>query len=227
MKKKSLNLSEARNSYLMPYIAVMTILCIFFMIQYSNYSREIAEKEADKKRNMAQDVREDLKELENVEVEVIEDGIKVTLPSSLMFDKSVAGIKPAVLSTLKNLSESIKKLNEEYLVVVDGHTDDEPVFYGGDFSSNWELSLYRSMSVIDFFVREGNNPDLFAAAGHGEFSPVFPNDTPSHKAANRRVEIFIRKKSKAQKTLKELLPAGLKPEKTAETEKNEPDKILM
>jgi len=152
------------------------------------------EQNATKNRNMAKDVQEDLKDIEGVKVETLENGIKVTLPSSLMFDKSLAKIKPNVVSTLKNLSERIKKLNEEYFVVVDGHTDDEPVFYGGDFSSNWELSLYRAMSVIEYFISDGNDEKLFVAEGHGEFHPLFPNDTPEHKAANRRVEIYIRKK---------------------------------
>ena len=36
-----------------------------------------------------------------------------------------------------------------------------------------------------------------AAAGHGEFKPLFANDTPEHQAENRRVEIIIRRKTTA------------------------------
>jgi len=207
MKKKKLDFSEAMNAYLMPYIGVMTILCIFFLIQYADYSERLKKKNAQRTEILAQEVKEDLKDLQDAKVETVEDGIKVTLPSSVVFDLSIARLKDAALPTLGNLAASIKNLDERYVVVVDGHTDDEPVFYGGDFSSNWELSLYRAISVIDFLVKEGNNPELFAAAGHGQFSPLYPNDTPEHKAANRRVEILIRRRTAPSAPLAEVVSA--------------------
>ncbi|OGR62009.1 MAG: hypothetical protein A2X30_01075 [Elusimicrobia bacterium GWB2_63_16] len=207
MKKKKLDFSEAMNAYLMPYIGVMTILCIFFLIQYADYSERLKKKNAERTEILAQEVKEDLKDLQDAKVETVEDGIKVTLPSSVVFDLSIARLKDAALPTLGNLAASIKNLDERYVVVVDGHTDDEPVFYGGDFSSNWELSLYRAISVIDFLVKEGNNPELFAAAGHGQYSPLYPNDTPEHKAANRRVEILIRRRTAPSAPLAEVVSA--------------------
>lgn len=205
MTKKKLDLSAAQKNYLMPYIGVMTILCIFFVYQYGQYSKEIENRTAEKNRNLARIVAEDLKTIENVKIETVANGIKVTLPSSIMFDLSVAKIKESVIPVLKELSDSIKSLNNEYLVTVEGHTDNAPVFYGGDFSSNWELSLYRAISVIDFFIQEGNSPELFAAAGYGEFRPIYPNDTPEHQALNRRVEITIRKRNIVSAPLKNLV----------------------
>jgi len=207
VKKKKLDFSEAMNAYLLPYIGVMTILCIFFLIQYADYSERLRKKNAQRTEILAQEVKEDLKDLQDAKVETVEDGIKVTLPSSVVFDLSIARLKDAALPTLANLAASIKNLDERYVVVVDGHTDDEPVFYGGDFSSNWELSLYRAISVIDFLVKEGNNPELFAAAGHGQYSPLHPNDTPEHKAANRRVEILIRRRTAPAAPLAEVVSA--------------------
>lgn len=207
MKKKKLDFSEAMTAYLMPYIGVMTILCIFFLIEYADYSERLRKKNAARVEVLAQEVKEDLKDLQDAKVETVEDGIKVTLPSSVVFDLSIAKLKDAALPTLGNLAASIKNLDERYVVVVDGHTDDEPVFYGGDFSSNWELSLYRAISVIDFLVKEGNNPELFAAAGHGQYSPLYPNDTPEHKAANRRVEILIRRRTAPSAPLAEVVSA--------------------
>ncbi|MDT8286884.1 MAG: OmpA family protein [Elusimicrobiales bacterium] len=208
MKKKKLDYSHARNAYLLPYIGVMTILCIFFMIQYADYSEKLREKNSKRTEILAQEVKETLRDLQDATVEVMEDGIKVTLPSSVVFDLSIAKLKASAVPILENLAASIKGLDERYLVVVDGHTDDEPVFYGGDFSSNWELSLYRAISVIDFLVGEGNNPELFAAAGHGQFSPLHPNDTPEHKAANRRVEILIRRRTVPAAPLAEVAGTG-------------------
>jgi len=211
MKKKAIDMSAAMSAYLLPYIGVMTILCIFFLIEYADYSERLKKKNAERNETIAQTVKEDLKEMEDVKVEVMEDGIKVTLPSSVVFDLSVAKLKDTALPTLQKFAASIKNLDRRYLITVDGNTDNAPVFYGGDFSSNWELSLYRAISVIDFLVKEGNPPELFAAAGHGEFSPLGPNDTGERQAANRRVEIFIRKKSSAAAPLAEVIAA----EKTA------------
>lgn len=212
--KKKVDLSAAQSAYLLPYIGVMTILCIFFMIQYADYSEKLKKKNAQRIEILAQEVREDLKEMEDVKVEPIEDGIKVTLPSSVVFDLSLAKLKLSALPTLTKFAASIRSLNEKYLVVVDGHTDNAPVFYGGDFSSNWELSLYRAISVIDFLVAQGNNPELFAAAGHGEFTPLYPNDTPEHQAANRRVEIVIRRRTAPSAPLAEVV-AAQRPEQQA------------
>ncbi|MDD2804050.1 MAG: OmpA family protein [Elusimicrobiales bacterium] len=225
MKKKKLDFSAAMTAYLMPYIGVMTILCIFFLIQYADYSERLKKKNAERNENIALKVKEDLKDMENVKVEVMEDGIKVTLPSSVVFDLSVARLKDAALPTLSNFAESIKKLDALYLVSVEGHTDNAPVFYGGDFSSNWELSLYRAISVIDFLVQQGNDPGRFAAAGHGEFKPLFPNDTPEHQAENRRVEIIIRRKTTAAAPVAAIagaapIPAALKA--TGKADQGEP-----
>ncbi|OHE79317.1 MAG: hypothetical protein A2107_11885 [Verrucomicrobia bacterium GWF2_62_7] len=205
MIKKKMDFSAAMNAYLLPYIGVMTILCIFFLILYSDYSERLKKMNEQRDENIAAAVKEDLKDLENVKVGITEDGIKVTLPSSVLFDLSVARLKTAVLPTLQKLAASLKNLDSSYLVVIDGHTDDEPVFYGGDFSSNWELSLYRSISVIDFLVGEGDSPALFTASGHGQYAPLYPNDTPEHQAENRRVEILIKKRSSERAPLGEVL----------------------
>lgn len=201
---------------MMPYIGVMTILCIFFLIEYSDYSQRLKKKNAERNENIAQEVKQDLSEMQNVKVEVMEDGVKVTLPSSVVFDLSVARLRKEALPILSKFAASIKNLGDRYLVVVDGHTDNAPVFYGGDFSSNWELSLYRAISVIDFLVKEGINPDLFEAAGHGEYDPLYPNDTPGHQADNRRVEIIIRRRTAPSAPLAEVIAAQQREETTKE-----------
>ena len=197
MKKKSLDLSAAQNAYMFPYIAVMTVFCIFFMMMYVYYYR-LLEDTANDNKKVTEQIKEDVKSNKELEeatkVEFTPDGIRLTLPTSLLFDRGSARIRDEVVPTLQKLSVSINALPEDVKVTVEGHTDDSPVWYGGDFSSNWELSLYRSLSLIDLFVREGSIPGRFIACGFGEYQPLFPNDTPEHRAANRRVEIIIKKK---------------------------------
>jgi chemotaxis protein MotB len=40
----------------------------------------------------------------------------------------------------------------------------------------------------------GLAPQKLAAVGYGEYKPIGPNDTPEHRAKNRRVVFFIKTK---------------------------------
>jgi OOP family OmpA-OmpF porin len=69
---------------------------------------------------------------------------------------------------------------------VEGHTDSD-----GDPASNQLLSEARARSVADWFVAHGADPARLHPVGCGSRSPLFPNDTPDHKARNRRTEFHI------------------------------------
>ncbi len=76
-------------------------------------------------------------------------------------------------------------------VRVEGHTDDVPI-HNGRFSSNWELSTARATAVVAFLVEQvGIAPNRLSAAGYAEFHPRAANDTPEHRARNRRVDIVV------------------------------------
>ena len=57
---------------------------------------------------------------------------------------------------------------------------------------NLELSGERALKVADYLSKEGGlQADRVSFAGYGEHSPIEPNDSDSHRAHNRRVEIII------------------------------------
>jgi chemotaxis protein MotB len=65
----------------------------------------------------------------------------------------------------------------------------------GPYLSNWELSVARAYSVIEYFTKEQKlDPARFIAAGYGEYRPIAPNDTPEGRAHNRRIEIVMVRK---------------------------------
>lgn len=75
-------------------------------------------------------------------------------------------------------------------IVVAGHTDNVPMF-SARFPSNWDLSKARAQSVLEMLSA---NPQLNAtlvAEGRADSQPLVANDTPEHKAMNRRVEIIF------------------------------------
>ncbi|MFV9646671.1 MAG: OmpA/MotB family protein [Desulfobacterales bacterium] len=67
----------------------------------------------------------------------------------------------------------------------------------GGFPSNWELSTFRALNVLRFFLEKAKiPPERLTAVGFGEFQPLFPNDIPQHRAGNSRVEILLASKNK-------------------------------
>jgi outer membrane protein OmpA-like peptidoglycan-associated protein len=71
------------------------------------------------------------------------------------------------------------------ILVVDGHTDTDPISKSSN-ASNWELSGKRAAAVADYLVKAGacRGEDAFLR-GFGQFKPI-----SDEKAQNRRVEIF-------------------------------------
>ena len=83
-----------------------------------------------------------------------------------------------------------------YSVLVEGHTDDQPIA-SRIFPSNWELSAARAARVVRFFIDSGVSPDRLKAAGLADTQPEAPNTTsegvpiPENRARNRRVAIIF------------------------------------
>ena len=78
----------------------------------------------------------------------------------------------------------------DWVLQVDGHTDNVPLSGGGRFVDNWELSQARALSVVRYFVNSlGFPPDRLSANGFGEYQPVNLADTPAARAQNRRIEL--------------------------------------
>ncbi len=80
--------------------------------------------------------------------------------------------------------------NINWILRVDGHTDNVPLRGTGEFKDNWELSQARALSVVRYMVDNlGFPPNRLAANGFGEFQPVNTANTPEARAQNRRIEL--------------------------------------
>jgi chemotaxis protein MotB len=120
----------------------------------------------------------------------VRDGrMQIALDSDVLFDSGSTDIKPAGQTALSNLAPVLVTIsNRRYLVV--GHTDDVPI-HTARFPSNWELSTARAVEVVRLLIGDGVDPKQLSAAGAGEFDPLVANDTPEHRAQNRRIEIVL------------------------------------
>jgi chemotaxis protein MotB len=121
---------------------------------------------------------------------VIRDGrMLIALPDEVLFDSGRTEIKPDGQTALAQVAAVLATIPDRHFLVA-GHTDTNPI-HTKEFPSNWELSTARAVRVTLFLIAHGMRPQVLAAAGYGEFDPVAANDTPEHRAQNRRIEIVL------------------------------------
>lgn len=125
---------------------------------------------------------------ESVELQKTERGVRVRLRDAMLFPTAGAILEDRAGVPLAVIARALKDAPHE--VVVEGHTDDRPVL-GGDYRSNWELSVARSHAVLARLAAEGIPPRRLVAAGYGEFLPAASNASAEGRAANRRVELLV------------------------------------
>ena len=124
-------------------------------------------------------------------------GDRFVFESSVLFDVGKADISPAGKQSLDSLAAAVLDLEREippdipWILRVDGHTDNRPVGAGGQYKSNWELSAARAVSVVQYLISKGVEPDRLAAAGFGEFQPLDQGSDDELLARNRRIELKL------------------------------------
>jgi len=101
----------------------------------------------------------------------------------IYFDVNKDVVKPESYGTLKEIAAILNEVPDVKVQII-GHTDAD-----GQDAANLDLSKRRAASVKAELVKSfGVNGDRLETDGMGESQPVAPNDTPSNKALNRRVE---------------------------------------
>lgn len=124
--------------------------------------------------------------LPGAEVERVGEGIKVTLPESIVnFAFDSAALTASGKANLDKLSEVLKN-NPDTNINIYGHTDSK-----GTDAYNQGLSERRAASVKNYLVSKGIASSRMFAMGVGEKEPVATNDTEAGRAQNRRVEFAI------------------------------------
>lgn len=114
--------------------------------------------------------------------------IYIALSNELLFSSGSARIGSAGRNVIRTISRTItaNSQNADLQIIVEGHTDSD-----GSASMNWDLSVERSVAVVQELVRNGIPPERLTAAGRGLYAPIVPNTSASNKAQNRRVEIIL------------------------------------
>ena len=119
-------------------------------------------------------------------VEVIDDR---TLRIRNSFPAGSEKVKPEFTPMLKKIAAELSSGQDRVLVT--GYTDDVPI-RSVRFPSNYDLSIARAKNVADRLVGAGGlNAANVNSKGKADEDSLVPNDTPEHRALNRRVDISI------------------------------------
>lgn len=129
-------------------------------------------------------------------VEVVGD--RFVFSSEVLFGTGEAVLSDAGREQVRTVTAMLDEVAAQippgidWVIRVDGHTDDQPLSGTGRYRDNWELSQARALAVVRYMVDElGFAPDRLVAAGFGQFRPVDPADTPEARARNRRIELKL------------------------------------
>jgi len=132
-----------------------------------------------------------------------QDGIRIegdrfVFSSEVLFAPGEARLSPLGEGEIANIAGILQRVMSDippgidWILRVDGHTDDTPLRPGARFADNWELSQARALSVVRFLVEDmGIPPQRLSANGFGEYQPVDPADSPEARAQNRRIELKL------------------------------------
>jgi len=122
-------------------------------------------------------------------VNITEKQIKITLNAPVLFQSGKAALSSAAKDILNEVANIIKPMSNK--IIIEGYTDNIPIS-GGIYPTNWELSIARAYSVVEYYVKEKRiPPERFIAAGYGEQKSIASNDTEEGRKKNRRIEIVI------------------------------------
>ena len=129
------------------------------------------------------------------------EGDRFVFSSEVLFPPGRAGLSEVgrgevakVASILRAVADDIPE-GIDWVIRVDGHTDNVPLSGLGEFADNWQLSQARALSVVKYMVNFlGIPPTRLAANGFGQYQPVNTEDSDEARAQNRRIELKFTEK---------------------------------
>jgi chemotaxis protein MotB len=124
------------------------------------------------------------------------EGDRFVFASEVLFRPGSADLSDAGRDEIAKVAGILRGVASEippsinWVIRVDGHTDNTPLSGLGQFANNWELSQARALSVVLYMVNFlGIPPNRLAANGFGQYQPVTNGDSDQARAQNRRIEL--------------------------------------
>ncbi|RKH70015.1 OmpA/MotB family protein [Corallococcus aberystwythensis] len=129
----------------------------------------------------------------DVTLSLEDDALRVDVSERLLFAPAGTALTQEGAGVLKQAAAVLRGALADHRVAVEAHTDEVlPPAPGGPATTAWELSASRAVAVVrQLGEREALAPERLSATGHAAYRPRVPNDSPPHRASNRRVTLRV------------------------------------
>ncbi|HOO76396.1 MAG TPA: flagellar motor protein MotB [bacterium] len=158
--------------------------------------QELAVDELRPIQEKAEEIKETLAQTgvaRDIEIKVTaEDVVLIPTTTDILFREGSDTLQPAFYPILDKIAALLRGTGAA--IRIEGHTDSVPIHpcHRRRFPSNWELSSARAVAAGRYLIEHGGIPaSLISVSGYGDSLPRFPNDTPEHRARNRRIEFHM------------------------------------
>ena len=129
------------------------------------------------------------------------DGDRFIIQSDILFNSGSFQVSADGKSQLKILAGLIKDLEKkipndiDWIIRIDGHTDNKPVIPGTPgYWNNMQLSLLRAASVADELIKNGVSRPRLIPTGFGDMYPINTGKDAKALQKNRRIELKLTNK---------------------------------
>ena len=131
------------------------------------------------------------------------DGVRIVgdrfvFSSEVLFGQGQADLSEEGRQQIAQIADLIREIASDipdgidWILRVDGHTDNVPFVGNARYADNWELSQARALSVVRYMTDFlGLPPERLSANGFGQYQPIAEGDSPEARAMNRRIELKL------------------------------------
>lgn len=164
----------------------MAVLLLAGCVTESRYDKMLKQQE-----QIEASLRKEIAD-QQVEIEQLKDGIRVSMSSDLLYGSGAVDLHPDGEAALNKVAPQFAA--ETYEIDVVGNTDNVPIgaALNGRYPTNWELAGERAAVVVRYLQAKGVDPSRMRAISAGQYHPVGSNDTAAGRARNRRTDIVLR-----------------------------------
>lgn len=163
-------------------IALATLMPIFLLLYSCNSQQRLAKKKHQYMEQIYVDVKSAINQ---AEVTIINDSLKVLFPSNLLFETNGANINTQTYPVMERFANVLIKYTQTD-VLVNGYTDNT-----GTYEVNKILSKERADSASALLIHYKVPASRLSFWGHGSNNAIGDNNTEEGRARNRRVEFII------------------------------------
>lgn len=214
LRRRRPSFEDSSSSWLITYSDAVTLLLAFFVMILSvsdiNQGKVEALKEGLSEMMTGEtqptpftDIKLGLEQLiaekgleDQVSVTLDAQGVKIEFANVALYESGSADIKSEAISTLKEVTQVIRKTSHKtHMVEVEGHTDDVPI-HTEKYPSNWELSSVRATNIVKYLLAQGIEKERLKAAGYADSRPKEGIDNlplNQQRQGNRRVVVFVKR----------------------------------